>query len=361
MLLPEVMVGPKAIGDGHPFFVIAEASSNHNRDMKTALGLIDAAAAAGADAVKFQAFTADKIVARMREKHPYIEKMFPESGSMHEVYKQMELPPEWLGELKVYSEEKGLIFLCTPFDEGAVDDLEKLDLAAYKIASYELWHLPLIRHAAATGKPLLISTAMANMGDIEDALETAEAAGCREAALFHCAANYPAPFDELNLRAIPMMKQAFGVPVGYSDHSLGITAAMVTASVGGNLFEKHFTLSRSLPGPDHAFSIEAEELAALVRSVRECEQSLGKPVKRMLPSEKGSYLMGRRSLFAAIDIPAGSVITREMVAVLRPGTGLKPKYLAAVVGMRASLDIKAHQPITWEKLAASPVGSEPKH
>lgn len=351
MLRPNVSVADKTIGDGHPFFVIAEASSNHNGDMKTAIALIDAAAAAKADAVKFQAFTADKIVAQMQEKHPYIEKMFPDSGSMHEVYKQMELPRAWLKDLKSYSEEKGLIFLCTPFDEEAVDHLELLDIAAYKIASYELWHLPLIRHAAATGKPLLISTGMANLGDIEDALEAAESGGNDQVALFHCAANYPAPFGDLNLRAIPTMKRAFGVPVGYSDHSTGITAAVVTAAIGGNLVEKHFTLDRKLPGPDHPFSIEPDELAALVRGVRECEQALGSRLKRRPPSEEGSYIMGRRSIFAAVDIPAGAVIREEMLAILRPGTGLEPKFIEGVLGRRAADDIRAHDPITWEKLS----------
>jgi sialic acid synthase SpsE len=347
-----IQVGAKTIGDGHPFFVIAEASSNHNRDLKTALGLIDAAAAAGADAVKFQAFTADKIVARMREKHPYIAQMFPEAESMHEVYASMELPREWLKDLKASSEEKGLVFLCTPFDEAAVDLLDSLGMAAYKIASYELWHLPLIRHAARTGKPLLISTGMARLGDIEEALEAVESTGNDQAALFHCAVNYPPLFSELNLRAIQTMKQAFQIPVGYSDHSTGITAALATAALGGNLFEKHFTLNKQLPGPDHPFSIEPDELAALVRSVRECEAALGSPRKRMLESERGSYTMGRRSIFARMDIPAGTPITPDMLAILRPGLGLKPKHLDNVVGRRAAVDIRAHDPITWEKLGA---------
>ena len=351
MLRPVIQVGGKSIGDGHPFFVIAEASSNHNRDMKTALGLIDAAAAAGADAVKFQAFTADRIVARMREKHPYIEQMFPQAGSMHEVYASMELPREWLKDLKARSEEKGLIFLCTPFDEEAVDLLESLGVAAYKIASYELWHLPLIRHAARTGKPLLISTGMGNLQAIEEALGAVAAEGNDQAALFHCAINYPAPFAELNLRAIRTMKAAFGVPVGYSDHSTGITAAIATVALGGNLFEKHFTLGRNLPGPDHPFSIEPDELAALVRGVRECEQALGSPLKRMLESERAGYVMGRRSIFAATDIPAGTRITREMLAILRPGTGLKPKHLDTVIGRVAAVDIRAHDPITWKKIS----------
>jgi sialic acid synthase SpsE len=351
MLRREVQVGPKTIGDGHPFFVIAEASSNHNRDMKTALALVDAAAAAGADAVKFQAFTADRIVARMREKHPYIAQMFPQAGSMHEVYAQLELPREWLKDLKAYSEEKGLIFLCTPFDEEAVDHLEALGLAAYKIASYELWHLPLIRHAARTGKPLLISTGMGNLRDIEEALGAVTSAGNDQAALFHCAINYPPPFSELNLRAIRTMKTAFGVPVGYSDHSTGIVAAIATVALGGNLIEKHFTLSKQLPGPDHPFSIEPGELEALVRGVRECEAALGSPIKRMLPSERAGYVMGRRSIFAAVDIPKGTVITAAMLAILRPGTGLKPKHLDRIVGRRAASDIYAHDPITWESVA----------
>jgi len=354
VLRPVVQVGGKSIGDGHPFFVIAEASSNHNRDLKTAMGLIEAAAAAGADAVKFQAFTADKIVARMREKHPYIAQMFPEARSMHEVYASMELPREWLKDLKAASEERGLIFLCTPFDEEAVDLLESLGMAAYKIASYELWHLPLIRHAARTGKPLLLSTGMANLGDIEEALDALESTGNGQAALFHCAINYPPPFRELNLRTIQTMKQAFRIPVGYSDHSTGITAALATVALGGNLFEKHFTLSKRLPGPDHPFSIEPDELRALVRGVRECEEALGSPVKRILESERESYVMGRRSIFARVDIPAGTTITADMVAILRPGLGLKPKHLDDVVGRRAAVDIRAHDPITWNHLAAAP-------
>jgi sialic acid synthase SpsE len=351
VLRPVIQVGARTIGDGHPFFVIAEASSNHNRDMNTALRLIDATAAARADAVKFQAFTADKIVARMREKHPYIAQMFPKAESMHEVYASMELPREWLKDLKAYSEEKGLLFLCTPFDEAAVDLLDSLGIAAYKIASYELWHLPLIRHAARTGKPLLISTGMGNLQVIEEALGAVAAEGNDQAALFHCAINYPPPFTELNLRAIRTMKTAFGVPVGYSDHSTGITAAIATVALGGNLFEKHFTLSKQLPGPDHPFSIEPDELAALVRGVRECEQALGSPLKRMLESERAGYVMGRRSIFAAVDIPAGTRITREMLAILRPGTGLEPKHLEKVIGRHAAADIHANDPITWERIA----------
>jgi len=351
VLRPVIQVEEKSIGDGHPFFIIAEASSNHNRDLKTALGLVDAAAAAGADAVKFQAFTADKIVARMPEKHPYIEQMFPQAASMHEVYASMELPRTWLKDLKIYSEDRGLIFLCTPFDEEAVDLLESLGMAAYKIASYELWHLPLIRHAAKTGKPLLISTGMANLGDVEDALEAVESSGNDQVALFHCAVNYPPPFSDLNLRAIRTMKQAFGVPVGYSDHSTGITAAIATVALGGNLYEKHFTLSKALPGPDHPFSIEPNDFCALVRGARECEAALGSPIKRMLESERAGYVMGRRSIFAAVDIPAGTRITSEMLAILRPGTGLEPKHLDKVIGRRAATDIRAHDPITWEKIA----------
>jgi sialic acid synthase SpsE len=265
----------------------------------------------------------------------------------------MELPREWLKDLKAYSEEKGLIFLCTPFDEEAVDHLERLGMAAYKIASYELWHLPLIRHAARTGRPLLLSTGMASLGDIEEALEALESTGNDQAALFHCAVNYPPPFHELNLRAILTMKRAFGVPVGYSDHSTGITAAIATAALGGNLVEKHFTLSKQLAGPDHPFSVEPDELAALVRGVRECEQALGSPLKQILPSERGSYLMGRRSIFAGRDIAAGTVITADMLAILRPGTGLPPRDLDRVVGRRAAFDIAAHDPITWEKLSSA--------
>ena len=347
----EIRIGERVVGPGHPVYVIAEAGSNHDRKMDQAKRLVDIAVEAGADAVKFQTFQAEKIATRAHVKIRYLEELGLHIQEMQDLYRPLELPREWHAELAEYAALQGIDFLSTPFDEEAVDLLDDIGVQAFKIASFELWHLPLIRHASSKGKPIFLSTGMANLGDIEDALSAVRTEGNDQAALFHCAISYPVPFQDVNLRAMHTMQQAFGVPVGLSDHSAGITVPIAATALGACMIEKHFTLSRTLPGPDHRFAIEPHELTAMVRAIRDTEQALGSPIKAHTPAEDEYRLQGRRSIHAIRDIPKGTVITREMVAILRPGTGVLPKFLDIVVGRRAATDIAAHEPITWERLA----------
>jgi len=339
--------------DSGRVYVIAEAGSNHDRKLEQAKQLIDAAAEAGADAVKFQAFNADRIVSRKGKLAEYLREKYGDEKTMNDLFRELELPRGWLPELSGYARQAGLDFLCTPFDEEAVDLLEAPDVnvPAHKIATFELWHLPLIDHAARTGKPIILSTGMASLGDIEDALDTVAAAGGEQVMLMHCVIGYPAPYESMNLRAMDTMRAAFGVPVGLSDHSSGVAMAIAAAARGAACIEKHYTISRELPGPDHPFALEPDELKEMIAGIRAVEQALGTGRKERASTEDVFYVEVRRSLFAACDIPKGTRITAEMLTVLRPGTGLKPKYASAVIGRTAGVDIAEHDPITWDRLA----------
>jgi pseudaminic acid synthase len=355
---PVIEVAGRPVGPGHPCYVIAEAGANHNRDLDIAKQLIEVAATAGADAVKFQTYTAEGLYSRKTPNPKYLDerKLLKqrESGdaeTIWELIKRVEIPWEWHDELAAHAEKAGIHFLSTPFEEAAVDALERVGVPAYKIASYEVTHLPLIDYAARTGKPLLMSTGMASLGDIERALDTANAAGCDQIALFHCASSYPAPFDILNLRAIQTLAQAYGIPVGYSDHSAGHTADVVSVALGACLIEKHYTLDRTMDGPDHNFALEPDELTAMVTAVREAETSLGSPVKRVTDEEMDLYRLARRSLVAATDITAGTTVTREHIAVKRPGYGIPVYELEAVLGRTATLDLEADEILQWDMFA----------
>ena len=341
-------VAGRRIGAGAPCYILAEAGSNHDRDIRQAFRLIDVAAAAGADAVKFQHFSADKIAAQTR--HPIASADFGRAKNLHALYKSVEMPDGWLPDLVAYSREKKILFLSTPFDEEAVDLLLAAGVPLLKIASFELVHLPLLRHAARTGLPLVLSTGMATLGEIEEALAAVYGEGNRRVALLHCGINYPAPMPTVNLRAMDTLRDAFQVPVGYSDHTLGIAVPLAAAARGASLYEKHFTCDKGLPGPDHAFALDPAELTAMVRGIRDIEAALGSPVKGPIPEEELHRQRGRRSLFAAVDMPAGTVITREKVAVLRPGVGLMPRHLETILGRVVRAELRAHDPITWDCL-----------
>lgn len=357
---PVIEVAGRPVGPGHPCYVIAEAGANHNRDLGIAKRLIDVAAEAGADAVKFQTYTAEGLYSRKTPNPKYLDERkllkLREDGSgsqesIWDLIKRVEIPWEWHEELATHAEKAGVDFLSTPFEEAAVDLLERVGVPAYKIASYEVTHLPLITYAARTGKPLLISTGMASLGDIERALDTANAAGCDQIALFHCASSYPAPFDILNLRAIQTLALAYGIPVGYSDHSAGHTADVVSVALGACLIEKHYTLDRTMEGPDHNFALEPDELTGMVRAIREAETSLGTAVKRVTDEEMDLYRLARRSLVAAVDIPAGTKVTSEHVAVKRPGFGIPVYEMDAVIGRTAKTDLDADEILQWDMFA----------
>jgi len=349
---PEFLIGTHAVGPGHPCYVIAEAGSNHNRDLATAKGLIEVAAQAGADAVKFQTYTAEGLYSRRTPDIRYLKEkgLVGDQESVWELIKRVEIPWEWHADLARHSAECGITFFSTPFEEAAVDALEEVGVPAYKIASYEVNHLPLIERVARTGKPMLISTGMASLGDIERALDAAAAAGARDLMVMHCVVNYPPRFADLNLRAITTMRKAFQIPIGWSDHTPGHTAEVVAVTLGACAVEKHFTLSRAQTGPDHPFALEPDELAAMVTAIRETEDALGSSVKRVTDAEADLFRLGRRSIVAARDVPAGGELTREDLAIKRPGFGIPVDALDQVIGRHVVNDVVSDQVLEWDDL-----------
>jgi pseudaminic acid synthase len=346
--MQRIYVGTRAVGPGYPCFVIAEAGSNHDQKLSQAHKLVDIAADAGADAVKFQSFVAAKIAAPTT--HPIAKIQFGGAASLYELYEKMQLPQEWQAELNNHAQERNISFLSTPFDEEAADELEDLGIPVFKIASFELVHLALLRHIARKKKPMILSTGMANLGEIEQAVNAIRGEGSSEIALLHCAINYPSKFENVNLSAMDTMAQAFQVPIGYSDHTPGITVPIAAVARGACILEKHFTLDRRLIGADHGFALEPAELKAMVTGIREAEAAIGSPVKQAAPDEIEHRARGRRSLFAKIDIPAGTIIASDMVSILRPGVGVAPSFLDMVVGRRAQKTILRNEPITWDKI-----------
>ena len=339
-------IGGRLVGSGQPAYVIAEAGANHNRDLGMARELIDVAADAGADAVKFQTYTGKDLYSSKTPDFEYLD----DERSPQELLDAIALPREWQAELAEHAAARGIHFFSSPFDREAVDQLAELGVPALKIASFEIVDTPLIEHAASTGIPLIISTGMATYGEIEDALGAADDGGADRVALLRCASVYPAEPEIMNLRAMETMRRAFGVPVGLSDHTLGISVPTGGAALGMELLEKHFTLSRELEGPDHPFALEPDELKALVRSVREVESALGNG-RLEGPSEEESkemYRLARRSVIAAVDIPAGTVIERQLLTVKRPGYGVKPRDIDLLVGRTARVDIEFDDVISWD-------------
>ena len=342
-------IGNKLVGDGEPVFIIAEAGSNHNRKLKQAKQLIDVAADAGADAVKFQTFQADKIVAKVSPKAGYMKKV-SEEESTYEIFKRIELPREWHSELAEYAGKKGLIFLSSPFDEEAVDLLNEVGVPAFKVASGELTNLPLLRYMARKRKPMIVSTGAATIGEVDEAVSAIRSAGNKKIVLLHCVVNYPAAPEDANLLAMSALKQKFKLPVGYSDHTLGTVAPIAAVALGATIIEKHFTLSRKLPGPDHFYAVEPNELKVIVDGIRKVEKMRGIPIKKPVKAELEIRKLARRSVFARVDIPAGTLIREEMLVTLRPVIGLDPKYFEMVVGKKSRVDIKQYEPITWNKI-----------
>ncbi len=349
---PEFQIAARAVGPGHPCYVIAEAGSNHNRDLDTAFRLIDVAAEAGADAVKFQTYTAEGLYSRRTPDMRYLKDqgLVGDRESVWELIKRVEIPWEWHHDLAAHAAAARITFFSTPFQEEAVDLLEGIGVPAFKIASYEINHLPLIERAARTGKPLLISTGMASLGDIERALDTAAAAGARDLMVMHCAVNYPPRFEDLNLRAIPTLESAFHIPVGWSDHTPGHTADVVAVALGACAVEKHFTLSRNQAGPDHPFALEPDELAAMVKAIRETEASLGSSVKRVTEAEAEMFRLGRRSLVASRDVAAGAALTRDDLAIKRPGFGIPVHDIDQVIGRHVAHPVAQDEVLQWDDL-----------
>jgi sialic acid synthase SpsE len=349
MALPsEFAIGDRLVGPGHPTYVIAEAGANHNRDWDTARRLIDVAAEAGADAVKFQTYSGASLYSTKTPKFKYLAPITDASPS--QLLEDISLPREWQPDLDAYARERGLHFFSTPFDAQAVDELDALDVPVLKIASFEIVDVELIRRAASTGRPLIISTGMAVFGEIEDALAAAVEGGAPAVGLMQCTSVYPAPPPTINLRAMGTMERVFAVPVGLSDHSLGIAIPIAAAALGAAFVEKHFTLDRTMTGPDHPFAVEPDELKAMVTGIREAQEALGDGRKRgPTPEEREEmYPLGRRSLIVTRDIPAGTPLEREMLTTKRPGFGIAPKHLELVLGRPLKVDVEADDILVWE-------------
>ncbi len=348
MSLPsELPIGERTIGDFERTYVIAEAGSNHNRDLAVANELIDVAAEAGADAVKFQTYSGSRIYSRRAESR-YLADF--DADSPAELLESISLPREWHGQLAERARERGIDFFSSPFDHEAVDELAAVGVPLLKVASGEIVDLPLIRHAAATSIPLIISTGMATMAEIAEALEAAEQAGASGVALMQCASVYPADPGLINLRAMRTLREAFHVPAGLSDHTTGTAVPVAAAALGAAMIEKHITLDRQMVGPDHSFATEPDELAAMVKGIRDAEAALGDGRKDgPSPEERDeNYTLSRRSLIAVGDLAAGTVLEADMVTVKRPGTGIAPKHLELVLGRTLRATVEHDDVLQWD-------------
>lgn len=334
-----IKIGNDLVGDGQPVYVIAEAGVNHNGDLALAKRLVDIAIDARANAVKFQTFKAETLVTASAPKAKYQLDSTSEAESQLEMLRKLELSPNAHHELKTYCEDKGITFLSTPFDEESADFLEQLGIAAFKVSSGDLTNLPLIRHLAQKSLPVILSTGMADLQDVREAVQTAKQTGNEQLVLLHCVSNYPAAPSDTNLRAIRTMAEEFKLPIGFSDHSEGTDLAPAAVALGATLIEKHFTVDRDLPGPDHKASLLPAELASMIASIRRVESALGDGEKKRRPSEEDTARVARRSVIAARDIPRGAVIDESMTALKRPGTGLPPAMLSSIIGRRTLVEI----------------------
>lgn len=345
----QVKIGSHVIGRDHPPFIIAEMSGNHNSSLEQALQIVDAAAAAGAHAVKLQTFDADSMTLRSDAPAFRVETGHGLWGGQRlwDLYDQAKTPLEWHPVIFERAREHGLLCFSTPFDERAVDYLETLDPPAYKIASFECTDLPLIRHVAATGRPLIISTGMATAQEIQRTVDTACEAGCQQLVLLKCTSTYPAEPTNTNARTLPLLREIFGCEVGLSDHTGGIGAAVSAVALGATVIEKHFTVSRAAGGVDAAFSLEPSEFASLVVETHRAWLSLGTPHIGPSPAELAS-LRYRRSIFVAEDIRSGEPFTLQNLRRVRPGHGMEPRFLELVLGRSAVCDIAAGTPLSWD-------------
>ena len=346
-----IEIAGRKIGPGHPCLIIAEAGVNHNGDLGLAHQLIDVAIQAGVDAIKFQTFRAERLVTADAPKATYQLETTSAGESQFEMLRRLELDADAHGALIAHCLDKHVVFLSTPFDEASADLLETLGVPAFKTPSGEITNLPYLGHIARKNKPMIVSTGMAFLGEVETAVRTIEAAGNQAFALLHCVSNYPANPADINLRAMQTMARAFNVPVGYSDHTPGIEVALAAVALGACIIEKHFTLDRNLPGPDHQASAEPVELAALVRGIRIVEAAMGDGRKRPAASEANTAAVARKSLVAAGDIPAGAALTETMIAFKRPGTGLPPAMREFLIGRVTRTAISAGTLLTLELLA----------
>lgn len=348
MTTSAIDIGGRQIGASHPVYIVAEMSANHCRSFEHAVQIIQAAKDVGADAVKLQTYTPDTLTIDCRNAHFRIAQgMLWEGQYLYELYDKAYMPWDWQPKLKRVADELGLDCFSTPYDCTSVDFLEGMNVPVHKIASFELVDLALVSYVARTGKPVIMSTGMASLAEIDESVRAFREAGGSQLALLKCTSAYPASPEEMNLRTIPHLAEAFGVPVGLSDHTLGITASVTAVALGACIVEKHFTLSRSEPGPDSAFSLEPQEFKAMVEAVRTVEDALGGVSYEITAKERASRVF-RRSLFVIQDVKAGDAFTAQNVRSIRPGLGLAPRYLADILGRKAARDVARGTPLRWD-------------
>jgi N,N'-diacetyllegionaminate synthase len=343
-------VAGRKIGDAAPVFIVAEAGVNHDGDPARARRLVDVAAECGADAVKFQTFRVDSLLTRAAPKAGYQVETTGAGESQRDMLARLELSLEVLAELKDRATKRGLVFFSAPFDEESVDVLDALGVALFKVPSGEITNLPLLRHVAAKGRPMIVSTGMSSLEEVEEAVAVIRAAGDPPLALLHCLSAYPAPASEINLRAMDALAARSGGLVGFSDHTFGIEIAVAAVARGAVIIEKHLTLDKTLAGPDHRASLDPPEFAAMVRAIRAVEAALGDGVKRPMPSEADTRRVARKSLVAARPLRAGERLAAEDVLIKRPGTGISPADLDKAVGRRLVHDVAVDEVIAWDAL-----------
>jgi pseudaminic acid synthase len=349
-----ITIAGRAIGPGHPAFIVAELSANHRHELQTAIAIVKAARRAGADAIKLQTYTPDTMTIDV-DAAPFRIAGGPWGGrTLYDLYSEAHMPWPWHADVKKAAQDEGLVWFSTPFDESAVEYLESLGAPAYKIASFEVVDLPLLEAVARTGKPVIVSTGMATHDEIAEAVETVKAHGGGGIALLKCTSAYPAEPRDMHLAAISAMRERFGVDVGLSDHTEGSTAAVAAVALGACIIEKHLTLDRSAGGPDAAFSAEPAAFAELVARVREAEAAIGAAGAPAVAESERPNLAFRRSIFVVADMREGEAFTRETIRCIRPGHGLKPRFFHDVLGRRASCAIARGTPLTWELVEGEP-------
>lgn len=348
--MQNVTLGKKIVGSDSPCYIIAEAGINHNGEIRLAKKLVKASAKAGADAVKFQTFSTASIASKNARKAPYQKKTSNAAETQYEMLKRLELSRDAFCTLADYAAGCGIEFLSSPFDLESADFLDSIGIAAFKIPSGELTNMPLLEKIGGFKKPVILSTGMASMNEIREGIDTLKRSGANDIILLHCVTGYPVPLESVNLRMIQTLGREFGLLIGFSDHTTGITAAPLARALGACIIEKHFTLDRHLPGPDHQASLEPGELSELITQVRLAEAAMGDGRKHIGKNEAAIRRVARKSLVAATDISRGSWISREMIGIKRPGTGIEPKNMGKVVGKQARKRIRKDTVLSWDML-----------
>ena len=345
----EIRIKGRPVGKGHPAYIIAEMSGNHAGSMERAKEIIRAAKESGADCIKIQTYTPDTLTIDCHNEYFQVQNGTWEGENLYSLYGKAYTPWEWQQELKEEADRVGIDFLSTPFDKTSVDFLENMGLEFYKIASFEMIDLPLLRYVASKGKPIIMSTGMASLEEIKEAVEAVREAGNQQLVLLKCSSVYPADPADMNLSTIRDMMERFQIPIGLSDHSLGSMSAVTAVALGASVIEKHFCLSREIENPDASFSMTPQEFAAMVQDIRKVEAALGTPAYGVSKQEESSMVF-RRSIFAVKDIAKGEPLTEENIRIIRPGYGIKPKYITDILGMKTDCDIKRGTPIRFDKI-----------